>query len=111
MVLCIASAYLIFVLHTGIGIPCLFYEITGFKCVGCGISRMFISLIRLDFVTAFKHNSFIFITGSFIIVYLVCSEVKYVIYGSRRMGKWEIFMWVELILALVYGILRNILPI
>lgn len=108
VILGIALSYLVLVSSTGMGIPCLFYEITGFKCVGCGISRMFISLVRLDFYAAFKHNSFVFVTGPFIIAYLVCSDVKYVLHGNRRMGKWEIFMWVELALAIIYGIVRNI---
>ena len=104
----IALAYLVFVLCTGVGIPCLFYEITGFKCAGCGVSRMLISLIKLDIRSAFEYNSFLFVTGPFIIAYLACCEIRYVIYGDRRMGRWEILMWVELALALVFGILRNV---
>lgn len=111
IVLCISLAYLAFVLYTGIGVPCLFYEITGLKCVGCGISRMFISLIRLDFVSAFKHNPFVFITGPFIAAYLICGDIKYIIHGNRRIKKLEIFMWAEIVLAIAYGILRNIFPI
>lgn len=111
IILGIALAYLVFVLLTGIGIPCIFHEITGFKCPGCGISRMFVSLARLDIAAAFKYNPFIFITGPFIIAYLAFSEVKYIISGSNKMGKWEIFLWVELFLMLAYGILRNIFPI
>ena len=107
----ILLAYLIFVLCTGIGIPCVFSKITGFKCVGCGISRMFVSLARLDFVSAFKYNAFLFITGPFLIAYFACGEIKYVLYGNGRMGKWEIFLWVELVLALAYGVLRNIFSI
>ena len=111
VVLCVALSYFIFVKFTGIGIPCVFYEITGLKCPGCGISRMSISLISLDINSAFHQNPFLLITGPFIIIYLAVSEVKYVISGNRRMGKWEIFIWIELILALAYGILRNIFPI
>ena len=107
----ILLAYLIFVLCTGIGIPCVFSKITGLKCVGCGISRMFVSLARLDFVSAFKHNAFLFITGPFLIVYFAVSEIKYVLCGNGRMGKWEIFLWVELALGIAYGVLRNIFPI
>ena len=107
----IAFAYLIFVLCTGIGIPCLFSKITGLKCVGCGVSRMLIALLHLDFASAFRHNAFLFITGPLLIAYLLASEVRYVLYGSKRMGKWEIFLWVELALAIAYGILRNIFPI
>lgn len=107
-VLCIALAYLVFVLCTGVGIPCPFYKITGFECVGCGVSRMLISLIRLDIRSAFEYNSFLLITGPFIIAYLTCSEIRYIIYGDRRMGRWEILMWAELALAVAFGILRNI---
>ena len=107
----IAVAYLIFVLCTGIGIPCLFYKVTGLKCVGCGISRMLVCLVRLDFVSAFGHNPFLFITGPFLIVYLVCGEVKYVLRGSRRLEKADKFLWAVLVFAIAYGILRNIFPI
>ena len=111
VILGIAVAYLIFVLCTGLGIPCVFYEITGLKCPGCGISKMFISLVKLDFVSAFWHNPFLFITGPFLVAYLALSEIKYVRTGNNDMGKWEIFLWVELALALAYAVLRNIFPI
>ena len=111
MIFGIALAYLIFVLLTGIGIPCLINLTTGFKCVGCGISRMLISLVKLDFASAFKYNPFLFVTGPIIIAYLVACEIKYILHGNRNMGKWEIILWVELILAIAYMILRNIFPI
>jgi hypothetical protein len=72
---------------------------------------MFIALSNFDLASAFRHNSFLLVTGPFVIVYLACSELRYVLYGSNRMGKWEIFIWAELILAIAYGVLRNIFPI
>ncbi len=111
VVLCVALAYLIFVQYTNMGIPCLFYELTGLKCPGCGITRMFVALAELDVAAAFKHNSFLLVTGPLILGYLIWCEVKYVRYGNRRMGKWEILMWAELVLAIAYGVLRNIFPI
>jgi len=101
----------VFVLFTDLGIPCVFYEITGFKCPGCGVSRMLASLARFDIVSAFWHNPFLFITGPFIVAYLACCEIRYVRFGDRRMGKWEALMWAELALAIAFGILRNVLPI
>ena len=91
------------------GIPCLFNKITGLKCVGCGISRMLVALVRFDFASAFKYNAFLFVTGPFLIAYIACSEVKYVLNGSRCMGKYEIFLWAERVLAIVYGVLRNVI--
>ncbi len=111
VILCIGVAYLIFVLRTGIRIPCLFYEITALKCAGCGISRMFVSLARLDIIAAFKYNPFVFITGPFVILYLCSSELEYVKHGSRNAQKWSVFIYTELFFALAYGVLRNIFPI
>ena len=104
----IALAYLIFVLCTGLGIPCVFHAITKLECPGCGVTRMLISIVKLDFISAFWYNPFLFVTGPFLIAYLIACEVKFIKHGNRNMGKWQIFMYVELALALLYGILRNI---
>ena len=111
IILGVGLAYLIFFLCVGFGIPCVFREITGLKCPGCGISKMFVSLARLDFAAAFRHNPVIFTTGPFLLAYLATAEIKYIRCGERNMDKWEIFLWVELALLLAYGVLRNIFPI
>lgn len=111
IILGIALAYLIFVLCTNMGIPCIFHEITKLKCPGCGVTRMFTSLARLDIASAFGYNSFLLITGPFLCAYIVASEIKFIKHGDRKMGKWDIFLYVELLLALAFGVLRNILPI
>ena len=72
---------------------------------------MLVSLVKLDFVSAFRYNSFLLVTGPLLVAYLVCGEVRYVLYGSRKMEKVEKFMWIELGLAIAFGILRNIFPI
>ena len=108
IILGIALTYLVFVLCTGIRIPCLLYELTGIRCPGCGITRMFVSLARLDFAAAFSYNQLIFITGPFILAYLLYSEIKYVSVGNRNTGRFEIFLWIELFLLIVFGVLRNI---
>lgn len=69
---------------------------------------MISSVAKLDFVSAFHFNPFLFITGPFILAYIACSEIKYIVSGSGRLGKFEIFIWVELALAISYTILRNI---
>ena len=108
IILGIGLAYLLFVLLSGFRIPCVFYELTGLKCPGCGITRMFVSLARFDIASAFSYNPAVFITGPFIVAYLICSEIKYVYYGNRSLGRWEIFLWIELFLLIFFGIFRNI---
>ena len=40
-------AYAMLCAHLGYGVPCLFHSITGLQCPGCGVSRMFLCLLRL----------------------------------------------------------------
>ena len=124
IILGVGLAYMIFVLITDLGIPCIFNKGTehlfkfvlhiereGLKCAGCGVSRMIISIVKLDFVSAFKHNPFLFITGPFLLAYLIAEDIKLIITGNDNMGKWQIFLWVECGLAIAYSVLRNIFPI
>lgn len=110
VILLVGIAYLVFVLCTGLRIPCPFYEITDLKCPGCGISRMFVSLARLDVIAAFKYNPFVFITGPLLVIYLVSSEIEYVKHGRESTKKWGALLYAELLLALAYGVLRNLFP-
>lgn len=111
IILLIGILYLVFILLTELKVPCFIYELTGLRCPGCGITRMIVSLARLDFTAAFGYNPFLFITGPLILLYLAVSEIRYVLYADARMGRWEAFISVELVLAIVYGVLRNIFPI
>lgn len=46
---------------------CIFKEILGFKCPGCGMTRALIALIRFDFKAAFEYH---FMVWSVPILYL-----------------------------------------
>ena len=54
--LAVGLIYLIFVRITGRRIPCVFYELSGKYCPGCGITRMFVALSRLDLAAAADYN-------------------------------------------------------
>lgn len=47
---------LAFLAAKGFRIPCLFYEVTGLQCPGCGNTRATIALLRLDFVAMLRWN-------------------------------------------------------
>lgn len=111
IVLGVAVVYLIFVLSTGWGLPCLFFEITRLRCPACGVSRMLLALLRLDFVAAFRYNPYLFVNAPVILFCLGYSEIQYVRTGSRIHPKWvSVILWCEIGLALLFGVLRN-LPI
>ena len=53
--------YTVLIISFDIGIPCVFYEITGLYCPGCGITRLCLSLFEGDVYQAFRYNPIIFI--------------------------------------------------
>ena len=90
-----------------VGIPCLFYEITGYYCPGCGITRLLFSLLKLDFYQAFRYNPLIFIliiiTG---IYWLVKFILKKFINISIAIPNYVYY--ILLVIVIIFGILRNI---
>ena len=57
---------------------CLFKNLFGIECYGCGITKAIIASIQLDFIRAFNYNKLIVVVMP-LIVYLWGKEiVKYV---------------------------------
>ncbi len=105
----IGLAYLVWILLTDIKIPCVINKISGIECPGCGTTRMVLSLIRLDFKSAFYYNPFLLITSPLLLFCLAYPEIKYIRTGKYTMGKLQPLLWIELGLAIVFCILRNII--
>lgn len=51
----IGVACVILIAHI-LNIPCLFKSIFGFSCIACGMTRAWLSVFRLDFVSAYDFN-------------------------------------------------------
>ncbi len=101
-----------FFLYTKINIfiPCIFHELTGLYCPGCGITRCLIAIIKLDFMQAFRYNMLVFIllpifTFIGIKKYYCWLLNKQCILFSNR------FYITLAIITILFGILRNIFPV
>ena len=98
--------YLIWLHGTGIAIPCPFRMVTGRLCPGCGITRMFVCLSRLDFEGAFRANPFLFVTLPFLVAQLIYAE--YMRGRGRKLPAWDNVVLIGYIIALlVFGVVRN----
>lgn len=92
----------------GFGIPCPVHYFTGFKCPGCGVSRMFISLMKLDFKSAFEANRLLLVTLPVIASLLFVYFFRYIKTGSRKIFKAENIIYIVLIITfLIFGVVRN----
>ena len=94
-------------LFTGSGIPCIFSEITGLSCPGCGISRMLISMLKLEFYQAFRYNPLVFI------LLIISSIISVIILILRYKFNKKVVIpnWIYMCLLvnlIAYGILRNL---
>lgn len=88
-------------------LPCFFYEITGYKCPGCGTQRAFHELLHFHFLAAMKQN-LLFVLGIPYFLGAVFFNVK-----KDKFPKMNEFftgnktLLLLLIIAIVFGILRN----
>ncbi len=109
-----AAAALVYLYFTGegegAGIPCVFHQLTGFYCSGCGSSRALRSILHLDFYQALRYNAIFTLALPLIVAYFGALFLSYIRFGKDKIsGKIPMkAIWVLIAVALVYGILRNI---
>ena len=107
--LILSAAYLAWFRMTGIGIPCIFRAVTGFKCPGCGITTMLAALLFFDFRESYRANPFLFVTMPFIVLECVLE------YDRRRKNEWQsrinrILLYCYIGFLLLFGVIRNLSP-
>lgn len=108
----IGFAYYIWVVFTGIYIPCVFNLITGLKCPGCGISHMLVSLSRFDISDAFFCNPLLFIAIPVLTAIYIVKKIYYIRNGTK-MVDCKVIRYLEyffLGLTICFWVIRN-LPI
>lgn len=98
--------------NNGIGIPCLFYTVTGLRCPGCGISRALAALLCGRFNRLIEYNLF----APLIVLYLLWlgffTAKRYIQTG--RPAYSSPCRWIDigvLVLLLFWWIARNLLHI
>lgn len=108
-ILAFGIVYYIFVRISGWAVPCIIYKLTGFYCPGCGVTRMFMALVRLDFEAAFQSNLFLMLLLVPSVVFVLHRIKRYVKGEAPTYSKFErILIAIVLIAALIFSLLRNI---
>ena len=112
ILLAIGFIYALFYLITGFGIPCPIKAATGLYCPGCGITRMFINIIRLDLPAAFSSNCVVFCVLPFFVFGAVRHFYRYIRYGEKDLSRIEnVLLIILIIVLLLFAVLRNVFPV
>lgn len=108
VVLALGLAYALWGNVTGLWIPCPIHTLTGLDCPGCGVTRMCLALLRLDFSGAWAANPGLLLLSPLLLWLLLWQTVDYIRTGVCRttLGR-SILGWSLTVLLVGYGVLRN----
>lgn len=107
--LAVGYIYIAIVEYIGFGIPCVFYEITGLRCPGCGVTQMCISLINFDIGGAFKSNGMLLILLPILGYVFGKYALTYIKTGRPLLSqKQNVLIYICIGLLLLFAIFRNI---
>lgn len=112
LILGIGLAYAVFVRLSGLSIPCPFHAVTGLLCPGCGVTRMCLALLRLDFAAAWRANPVLLLLLPVLAALLLRQAVRYVKTGRSTLSRGEsALVWGMAAVLLLWGIARNLAPL
>ena len=112
LILGIGLAYAVFVRLSGLSIPCPFHAVTGLLCPGCGVTRMCLALLRLDFAAAWQANPVLLLLLPVLAALLIRQAMRYVKTGRSTLSRGEsALVWGMAAVLLLWGIARNLAPL
>ena len=107
---CAGALYLYFMGPGNIPLICVFHEVTGLYCPGCGAGRACYSILHGQFLEAFCYNPIMTVLLPLIGLYIAARMVDWVVTGGNHIDRKinvKFLTWV-LVIVVVYGVLRNI---
>ena len=108
LLLLVGISYACFYQITGIGIPCIFYKMTGFLCPGCGVTRMCISLLQFQFKEAFGYHPVLFCLIPIYVPIGIFQIYHYLRYGYYDRKKWlTIWYYITIVILIGFTMIRN----
>lgn len=110
LLLLVFLSFIVTKVVTIINYKCPFNLFLKIKCPGCGVTRMFLSIFKLDFKSAFRYNSLFFVGIILFIIYLIYVFISIIFNKKYYKLNWNhaiIFAGI----MIIYGVIRNIVPI
>ncbi len=73
-------------------LPCLLRRMTGFPCISCGMSRAWLSALRLDMVSAFQYHPMFWSVPVLALMFLFTGE---------KVPRWQRYAYGAVLLGFV----------
>ncbi len=110
IIVVIGIIYLIWYRLAHIGIPCVFRLVTNLYCPGCGITRMFVALSRLDIIDALRSNGFVLILLPYGVFVYIRHQIYRLVKGEEyHYKRYHNYILIAiLVMAIVFGVIRNV---
>ncbi|MEG2060172.1 MAG: DUF2752 domain-containing protein, partial [Lachnospiraceae bacterium] len=84
---------------------------TGFYCPGCGVTRMCMAILHLDFSSALHCNPVLFFLIPVLVPFFLHFTIRYIKKGTLQTSKAQnVILWLCITALLLFGIIRNIAP-
>ena len=92
-----------------LGLPCLFHQLTGLYCPGCGSTRALRHLIRGEPIAAIGSNPLLAVTVPFLLLAIVEPRLT----GPWRAGPRKVLQspitgWGLVVVSVLFTVLRNL---
>ena len=110
----LAGLFLLYLVYnfTGFGFKCPVFEITGFKCAGCGNTHALQSLLQLDIYNSFSYN-YIYPLEMFYIFWVYLNSAKRYVKNGKFNYKppCQMLDIIILLIIVLWIPLRNVLGV
>ena len=94
--------------QTDFFMSCPFYKITGYQCPGCGSQRAFHELLHFHFFEAFKQNALFVLGIPYVLLIFYANFNKEKHQKLRQVLLGNKTLLILLIVAILFGVLRNL---
>ncbi|MFZ1072607.1 MAG: DUF2752 domain-containing protein [Verrucomicrobiia bacterium] len=87
---------------------CLFHELTGLNCPGCGGTRAAYQLLHGHLLNALRDNALFILTLAALVGHGLWFMARKVLHQPATLAVPPKVLWAYLILAIGFGVLRNL---
>lgn len=92
--------------------PCMFHEITGLYCPGCGGTRAVKALLGGHIITSFVYNPIVLYGAVMYIWFMGSQLLERLTRGKVKGLKYRhLYLWLALVIVVVNCLVRNVLLI